>query len=208
MTITRTIGKTTFEFNLTEDELEKAHTEYYNTVTGADSKYFTLVQWSNEDLESALEHECYPTTPKNIRALREDLYHFEDSLIDVGWQNIYASINWLGRNHMLDENEDFIRVTVYCDSTPLFSPEEIEWDNLCDLIFPKKLVRDFYRDKWEGGNIDVDFDEWLDNYTADDTDGLYAYCVRNGFTAQRDLACDINREDWLKFVDGDEGDAE
>ena len=86
---------------------------------------------------------------------------------------------------------DMIRVCIYCDTTPWYTQEEMNEDNLCDLLFPRKLVEDFYNstDASDGNCFGKpkDFADWLDNYyTADDTDGLFAYCQAHGFTAQRD----------------------
>ena len=77
-------------------------------------------------------------------------------------------------------------MTLYCDSTDLFTEEEITSENLCDLCFPERIVRDWY----EQHKTDFDYDtaEWLqipldectfelwvnEAYTAESTDGVYA----------------------------------
>ena len=85
-----------------------------------------------------------------------------------------------------DTNPDgMMEMTVYCDTTPWFSDEEMLRDNMCEMQFPRKMVQEFYI-KHCGGSINS-FVEWLqDEYTADDTDGLFAYCEDHGFIAMRE----------------------
>ena len=85
---------------------------------------------------------------------------------------------------------EMISVCIYCDTTPWYTEEEMNEDNLCDLDFPRDLVELFY---YENGNDQhnifgkpKDFDDWYNNiYCADDTDGLFAFCERHGFIARR-----------------------
>ncbi|MBR5879001.1 MAG: hypothetical protein IKY91_05565 [Akkermansia sp.] len=84
--------------------------------------------------------------------------------------------------------EDYlIPICVYCDSTPLYTESEILSDNLTDLLFPEVLVREWYASTIASDNIvGGDFENWLENEsTADDTDGLYAYALSRGFSAER-----------------------
>lgn len=84
---------------------------------------------------------------------------------------------------------------VYCDTTPWFTEEEMNRDNLCDLSFPRELVRQYYESKkqeFDEGTAhelhipveDATFEQWLNDVcTADDTDGLYEFCKARGFIA-------------------------
>lgn len=95
-------------------------------------------------------------------------------------------------------NSEMIPVCVYCDSTDLFTEEEIMQENLCDLDFPEYIVRAWYEEH------KADFDEdtahelkiplsecnfyiWFNEVsTAIDTDGLYDWAIKNyGFHAKR-----------------------
>lgn len=77
-----------------------------------------------------------------------------------------------------------VYMCVYCDTTPWYTEEEMNHSNLCDLQFPRKLVQEFYVSR--GGSI-MTFVQWLtEECTADDTDGLWAFCKERGFTAIRE----------------------
>lgn len=77
-----------------------------------------------------------------------------------------------------------ISVCVYCDETPWFTEEEMYKDNLCDMQFPRELVQQFYISN--GGDI-MTFVQWYtEEYTADDTIGLFNFCKERGFTAVRE----------------------
>ena len=89
----------------------------------------------------------------------------------------------------MEERNDMLRVLVYADTTGLFTEEEMSQDNCCDLLFPRWMVEEWYNNFSEGfyDKEEYPFDRWYyEEYTADDTDGLYAFCVERGFSAQRD----------------------
>ena len=88
----------------------------------------------------------------------------------------------------MEEREDMLRVLVYADNTGLFTEEEIMQDNCCDLLFPRWMVEEFYNTFTdEHYKKHYPFNVWFnEEYTADDTNGLYAFCKERGFTAQRD----------------------
>lgn len=70
-----------------------------------------------------------------------------------------------------------IEVDVYCDSTGLFSEHECDIDNGCCMLFDEEIVRLwFVQNEFEGS-----YKTWLsDEYTCDDTDGLYHFAVEHG----------------------------
>lgn len=72
-------------------------------------------------------------------------------------------------------------VTVYADNTPFLTEKEIEEDNLFDMFVPLDLLY-----KWcEQTGIEHPA-QWLFNEsTADGFDGLYDFCVANGYTPER-----------------------
>lgn len=73
-----------------------------------------------------------------------------------------------------------IEVTVYCDTTGLFSEAECSRDNMCDLMFEESIVERWFEEK-VSPNVDYGFELWFtEEYTCDDTDGLYDYAVSKG----------------------------
>lgn len=73
-----------------------------------------------------------------------------------------------------------IEVTVYCDTTGLFSEAECNRDNMCDLMFEESIVEEWFEEK-VSPNVDYGFELWYtEEYTCDDTDGLYDYAVSKG----------------------------
>ena len=79
-----------------------------------------------------------------------------------------------------DWEEKLIEVTLYCDTTGLFTEDECDSENLTEMLFPEWLVRKWYEetaDKEAYGS----YKDWLENCTAEDTDGLYDYALSLGF---------------------------
>lgn len=75
-------------------------------------------------------------------------------------------------------------ITIYRDTTPWYTEDELNEDNLCDMMFPRKMVQDFYISR--GGSI-MTFVEWItEEYTADDTNDLWAFCKERGFIGVRE----------------------
>ena len=98
----------------------------------------------------------------------------------------------------VDEMEEMVLVTLYCDSTGLYNEDEINKDNLCELMFPKALVEDWYymslddftEETANELGLEADectFDMWFEDvYVADDMDGFYQFAVDRGFRAVRE----------------------
>lgn len=74
-------------------------------------------------------------------------------------------------------------LTVYADTTGLFTEEELWVDNLCDLEVPEEIVREYYekyKDELEGecvsNGYEPSFENWYTAvYTADSTDDFIAF---------------------------------
>lgn len=90
----------------------------------------------------------------------------------------------------LDCDEDFfdiecwkaLPICVYCDSTDLYTEEEILLENLTDLFFPEHIVREWH----SVIKSESPFEEWYNDIcTAEDTDGLYDFARSRGFSATR-----------------------
>ena len=80
--------------------------------------------------------------------------------------------------------ENMLTVTVYADTTGLFTEEQINWlldgpsvwGNICDILVPESIVREWYEKYYED---DETFEEWFHEiYTCDDTDGLYEFAAK------------------------------
>lgn len=83
-------------------------------------------------------------------------------------------------------------VTIYKDTTDLFTQEEISIDNIAELEFPDEIVRKYFDtyilDSFrtdENISGDAFFEDWLEEYTADDTIDLVDYARAKGFEVER-----------------------
>ena len=86
--------------------------------------------------------------------------------------------------------EKMILMTVYGDSTGLLSESEMNNENMVDLMFPERIVRQWYEetncaeetaDELGKDISECTFEEWVEEvYTCDSTDGLYDFAVERG----------------------------
>jgi len=93
-------------------------------------------------------------------------------------------------------NHKMISVCVYADTTGLFSEYECDQDNLTYIDFPEKIVREWYEKEGlvEDTSIELDkpieectFEDWYKAvYTAEHTDGLYAFAESKGYVGNVD----------------------
>ena len=74
-------------------------------------------------------------------------------------------------------NTNLISVCLYRDATGLYTEEECNRSNLEDFDIPEDILR-LWHSKW----FQNPFDEWLNEFTAEDTDGLYQFSCEHGFT--------------------------
>ena len=89
-------------------------------------------------------------------------------------------------------DENMMEMALYCDSTDLYTEEECNIDNITYLDFPKELVKQYFMDQClkyfrndEDISDDAFYEDWLLEYTCDDTDGLYWYAKEHGYGARR-----------------------
>ena len=87
---------------------------------------------------------------------------------------------------------DMIFVCIYADTTGLFTNDQCDEDNMCNVAFPVEILRKWYEVHteiaWETAADlkkpinEVTFEDWL-NHTiwADDTDGLWQFSIDNGY---------------------------
>lgn len=71
-------------------------------------------------------------------------------------------------------------VTVYADTTPFFTEEELDKDNICEIEIPEKLLHDYFVQILAPERCYDTYDEFMNKYTANDTDYLYDYCLHKG----------------------------
>ena len=86
--------------------------------------------------------------------------------------------------------EDKLYICIYLDQIRgVFTEEFLDNCNLCYVELPKEIVFDFFKEECmaafksdhdEGISEYGLFEEWLDEYIADDTDGLYDYATVRG----------------------------
>ena len=82
---------------------------------------------------------------------------------------------------------EMLTMTVYMDTVEDFPNGYVDdvldngGENLIDLEFPRDLVRAYYSLYCIGDEGSQNFEDWLDEYTADSTNGLYAFAKNVGF---------------------------
>lgn len=82
-------------------------------------------------------------------------------------------------------------IGMYADQTGLFTEEELNFDNWCEVDIPEEILRKWYTENnlAEGTAYelrkpieDVTFEDWFYEVSqGDDTDGLYRFSVENGY---------------------------
>ena len=86
-----------------------------------------------------------------------------------------------------------IDVCVYKDLTNLFTEKEIETDgNLTEIVVPDELLRRYFME-WclesfrsdEELNNEALYEEWLDEFTADDTEDFVDFLSEQGYEIGR-----------------------
>ena len=98
-------------------------------------------------------------------------------------------------------------MTVYADTTDIFTEEEIEETdcNLVDLDIPENIVMAYYEQHKEDCDAETNsdigvpldqctFEQWQEEvYTADSVIGLYDFAIEHGFTPphREDFTCDV-----------------
>lgn len=78
-------------------------------------------------------------------------------------------------------------ISIYRDSTGRFTQEECDENNVFDTCVSYKNLHDYFMEKVRD-NLKADEDtsdarlfvDWIDNYTLDETEDLYDYCLNRG----------------------------
>ena len=72
-----------------------------------------------------------------------------------------------------------MRITMYADSTGLFTDEFCDWiTNLIEVEVSRECVEKYWR---EYSEVDEPFEKWLEEYTADNTTELMDFADRYGY---------------------------
>ena len=129
-----------------------------------------------------VDDEFFPDLWKHkLSKAKKFFYALAGYCADEDYQKWFCEPEW---GQYATDPDANMYVTIYKDATPWYTEEEIAEDNMCELMFPRKMVQDFYIAN--GGSINS-FVEWIqDLYTADEMDGLYYFCVDRGFRAIRE----------------------
>lgn len=95
------------------------------------------------------------------------------------------------------EMTNMVNVTVYCDTTGFFNEQECEEENLCEIAFPREILKEYYKleekkyieEQMETLGCSVaecSMDKWLYHVcTADDTQELCYFARTCGFIPLR-----------------------
>ena len=85
-----------------------------------------------------------------------------------------------------------IEIGIYADQTGLFSESELNRDNWCEIYIPENILRKWYETndlaKGTAEELRIPMEEatlerWVNEVSSgDDTDGLYDFCITNGYT--------------------------
>lgn len=106
--------------------------------------------------------------------------------------------------------EEMILMTVWADTTGQYTEEECNFDNMCVIELPRRIVYSYYKEREADfvaetmaelsvPKAECTFDKWVNNvYTCEDTDGLFQYAVMNGYHWQRP----DEPEEWCGSADG------
>ena len=86
-----------------------------------------------------------------------------------------------------------IKVSVYKDTTGLFTEEEILEDNIMDIELPEGIVKRYFieccledfRSKNDTVSEDELYQEWMGVNICDDMDGLVEFARKNGWEVKR-----------------------
>lgn len=108
--------------------------------------------------------------------------------------------------------EEMILMTVWADTTGQYTEEECNFDNMCIIELPRRIVYSYYKvheadfvaetmAELSIPKAECTFDKWVNNvYTCEDTDGLFQYAVIHGYRWQRP----DEPEKWCGSLDGHE----
>ena len=117
---------------------------------------------------------------------------------DILPDQTYRYCPWCGAQIQgIKVDDEMIPVTVYCDSTGLYSDEECEIENLTEIMLPRTIVEAWYYEHMSEFDTDTvnelkipmaesTFDLWYsDVYTAESTDGICDFARGRGFQPER-----------------------
>lgn len=103
------------------------------------------------------------------------------------------------------QKSQYVSMTVFKDSTGLYAEEECDEDNLTCLDFPVYLVEEYVK----AVKPELTYNEFLDQYCADWTEGFVNFAKAHGYTLSKDRCtvniCDTPQTKYIykKFCDGD-----
>lgn len=174
-----------YEINIDADKVD---TEYFDDWGAA---YLWLADDKGVEYNLAYDdRECcsaiYPFENDELDCTR--FVHYEIDFTDEDWKRKLADAMAKAANELFEKvKSETIIMTIYADDTDLFTEDFCNRHNLINIEVNKHVVFNFFRhnilkDFRTETDSDVSdegvFEEWLDEYTADDTEGLWWYAKR------------------------------
>ena len=186
------------------DAIDKCFSAWFKTPEGKDAWEYTCGDYNIGD------YYCLARPPKEFQ--QRFGFFFEEDDVDNYIKISYDRVWGNGDSDDEEDDEDvsaaegrdwsgaeMIEVLVFCDTTGLYTKEECDADNLCDILFPKEIVTAFYEENkatFDGKQMqelgitaeECSFENWLNRVsTAGDTEYLCDFAIERGFTPRREL---------------------
>ena len=160
--------------------LTKEGEEHFDVVLNFDIELDFSGEFKTASID--IDDEFFPDQWKwKLKKAEEFFYAAAGYCADEDYQKWFVDIDF--GQYAIDPDA-MMDMIVYCDTTPWYTEEEMNQDNLCEMSFPRKMVQEFYASR--DGNILTFVQRITEEYTADDTDGLWAFCKDRGFIAVRE----------------------
>ncbi len=170
-----------YEINIDADKVD---TEYFDDWGAA---YLCLADDKGVEYNLAYDGgECgsaiYPFENDKLDCTR--FVHYEIDFTDENWKRKLVDAMEKAANELFEKT---IIMTIYADDTDLFTEAFCNRHNLINIEVNKYVVFNFFRHNIlkefrteTNSNVPDEgvFEEWLDEYTADDTEGLWWYAKR------------------------------
>lgn len=174
---------------------------YLNTLFQYDigaERALAIIRWFYEEQDAAIQDAVTVEDKGTLRNICE----FELGL-HFNWDYFLKEEPKMLQYNFTENPEDkLVSVGMYADTTGLLSDDEMLYDNWVDVLVPVRLVKKWY----EENNLAEDtaneleipvsectWEKWLNEVSwGEDTDGLYDFCIANGYTPDINMIDDEN----------------
>lgn len=172
-----------YEINIDADKVD---TEYFDDWGAA---YLWLADDKGVEYNLAYDDgECcsaiYPFENDELDYAR--FVYYEIDFTDENWKRKLVDAMEKAANELFEKT---IIMTIYADDTDLFTEAFCNRHNLINIevnkhvvfkFFRHNILKDFRTETDSNVSDEGVFEEWLDEYTADDTQGLWEYAKEHG----------------------------